>query len=314
MTQNAKYLNYVQLLVCPLCKKKLINSVNSLVCTGNDCKLVFPVINGIPILINENNSIFRIKDYINKPSFESFGSRRGQIRNIVPSLSNNLSSKKNFSLINELLKNRSDIKILIVGGAEITSDTEMIFNSSYDIVESDVYITDRTNIIFDGHDIPFADKSFDLIIFQSVLEHVANPYLCVEEAHRVLKTDGMIYSSTPFMQQVHLRQYDFTRFTFLGHRRLFRHFEEIDSGVCAGTGVALGWSIRYFVKSLSNYKVIRTVLEIIVFFSFFWLKYIDYLLVRNIGVFDGASAFYFIGKKSNNIISDRELIDLYKGT
>ena len=55
----------------------------------------------------------------------------------------------------------------------------------------------------------------------------------------VYKDDGLVYADTPFMQQVHMGRYDFTRFTYLGHRRLFRKFEEIDSGAVSGPAMAL---------------------------------------------------------------------------
>jgi hypothetical protein len=135
----------------------------------------------------------------------------------------------------------------------------------------------------------------------------------VQEAHRVLNSKGLIYAATPFMQQVHMGAYDFTRFTYLGHRRLFRAFSEINSGIMAGTGVALGWSIRAFVKSFTNNKYSIFILQMIVSFLFFWLKYFDYITHNNKGTFDGASGFYFIGTKSDKILSDKELIKLFKG-
>ncbi len=46
---------------------------------------------------------------------------------------------------------------------------------------------------------------------------------------------------------------------------------------------------------------------------FFWLKYIDLVIRNNKGTYDGASGFYFIGKKSDQILSDKELIKLFKG-
>ena len=53
----------------------------------------------------------------------------------------------------------------------------------------------------------------------------------MKEIYRVLKSDGIVYIETPFMQQVHGGKYDFTRFTYLGHRRLFARFQEIESGI-----------------------------------------------------------------------------------
>lgn len=232
---------------------------------------------------------------------------------LIPKIGNNLSSKRNFELLQQLLSTRHKPKILIIGGATITTNTERLLIQKNEVIESDVYYGPRTQIIIDSHNIPFQDDTFDLIIFQAVLEHVADPYKCVKEAHRVLHSTGIIFANTPFMQQVHMKQHDFTRFTYLGHRRLFRSFSEIDSGVFAGTGVALAWSIQYFFKSLTNNKTIRLISEVVVSFLFFWLKYIDLIIYRNKGTYDGASGFYFIGKKSDGILSDKELIKLFKG-
>ncbi|AWV99851.1 methyltransferase domain-containing protein [Arcticibacterium luteifluviistationis] len=302
--------------ICPVCNAKLFLADTHVSCVNDLCKTLFPVINGIPILINERDSIFNIKDFTIDRKDSGTPRVNGFLKFLkgnFPTLSNNLSSKKNFEKLEELLSVKTNPKVLIVGGATITTDTELIFNEKNIIVESDIYFGPRTKIIFDAHDIPFEDESFDLIIFQAVLEHVADPYKCVEEAHRVLKNDGVIFAATPFMQQVHMRAFDFTRFTHLGHRRLFRKFEEIDSGVSAGTGVALGWSIKYFLYSLSDQKFIRLFFKIASSLLLFWLKYIDLIIKNNMGSYDAASAFYFVGRKSKEVLSDKELVKLYKG-
>lgn len=304
--------------ICPVCKQKAYINNSVVNCSNIECGIVFPLVKNIPILINEDDSIFSIKDYVDKP--DNIVTSKMKIKNIAkrikgffPSLSNNLSSKNNFILLGNLLSHKINPKILIIGGASITTNTEMIINPDNIVVESDVYIGPRTQIIIDGHNIPFENDTFDLVIFQAVLEHVADPFKCVQEAHRVLNSDGLIFAATPFMQQVHMGAYDFTRFTYLGHRRLFRAFSEIESGISAGTGVALGWSIRAFVNSLINNKYFSFILTTIVHFLFFWLKYIDYIIHNNKGTYDGASGFYFIGRKSDKVLSDKELIKLFKG-
>lgn len=303
--------------ICPVCRNKIKIFPSSMKCTNQSCGIVYPIINETPILINEKESIFSFSDFsqiTNEKKPEGIIKKlKKRLSPILPSLSNNLSSKRNFFLLQNLLQEKINPKILIVGGATITTSTEMIFNSNNIVIESDVYFGPRTQIIIDAHHLPFENETFDLLIYQAVLEHVTDPYKCVKEAHRVLKSDGLIFAATPFIQQVHMKQYDFTRFTHLGHRRLFRSFKEIESGVFAGTGVALGWSIRYFVKSLTNIKVIRYLLEILVLILFFWLKYIDFLISKNKGTYDGASGYYFIGEKSDTDLTDRELINLFKG-
>ena len=61
------------------------------------------------------------------------------------------------------------------------------------IITSDVSFGLNTNVICDAHDLPFRDNSFDAIICQAVLEHVADPYRCVDEIYRVLKPKNFIY-------------------------------------------------------------------------------------------------------------------------
>ena len=68
----------------------------------------------------------------------------------------------------------------------------------------------------------------------------------------MLKGRGVVYAETPFMQQVHMGPYDFTRFTHSGHRRLFRRFEEVESGAVCGPGMALAWAYQYFLLSFAT--------------------------------------------------------------
>lgn len=161
--------------------------------------------------------------------------------------------------------------------------------------------------------IPFEDNSFDGVIVQAVLEHVVDPNRCVEEIHRVLKPNGVVYAETPFMQQVHMGRYDFTRFTHLGHRRLFRKFEEVSSGPVCGPGMALAWSYQYFILSFVKRNAAKSLVKAFTRLTSFWLKYFDYFLIDKPGTFDAASGYYFIGTKSDRVLSDRELVTLYKG-
>ena len=168
-------------------------------------------------------------------------------------------------------------------------------------------------MICDAHCLPFEDNSFDGVIIQAVLEHVVDPWRCVEEIYRVLKEDGLVYAETPFIQQVHGGRYDFTRFTHLGHRRLFRKFEEIDSGAVCGPGMALAWSYRYFLLSFTSSRFLRRLIGIFSRLTSFYLPYLDYFLINNPGTLDAASAYYFLGRKSTCVLSDRDLINRYKG-
>jgi len=303
---------------CPVCYSHLSETERFYSCQNTNCQKKFPVVNGIPVLINEENSVFSIQDFVNNRE-TTFNLNKSKLhslaRKIIPSISNNIKAKTNYIKLLTLLKNQSaNPKILVIGGSILGEGMKPILAApNVTLIESDVSFGPRTQIIFDAHNIPFADAIFDCIIIQAVLEHVVDPYKCVEEVHRVLKKDGLVYAETPFMQQVHMGRYDFHRFTHLGHRRLFRYFIEIDSGAVGGPGMSLAWAYSHFIFSFFSSKKLRKVLiPFTNLTSFFW-KYFDYLLINKPGTLDAASGYYFMGKKSDQKLDDRELLKLYKG-
>lgn len=308
------------LLCCPKCRGNLgLFSGEQYQCTNIECNALFPVVDGIPILINEDESIFLIDDFLSFHNTFFNLKPKNPVKEFIKrfsfSISNNIKIVRNYAkFVQILLKQSTRPKVLVVGGSILGEGMEVVIKSpEILLVESDVSFGERTDIILDAHSIPFQNDSFDAVIVQAVLEHVVDPQKCVEEIHRVLKKQGLVYADTPFMQQVHGGCYDFTRFTYLGHRRLFRKFEEIDSGAGCGPGMALAWSYRYFLLSFTQSKNMRLVLEVVVRFTAFFWKYFDYLLIDKAGTLDAASSFYFLGRKSESILSDRELIRLYKG-
>jgi len=107
--------------------------------------------------------------------------------------------------------------------------------------------------------------------------------------------------------------YDFTRFTHLGHRRLLRHFQILESGATCGSGAALAWAYQYFLLSFTDRRRMRLVIKAFARLTSFWLKYFDFLLIDTPGTLDAASGYYFLGQKCNSAVTDRELIGMYRG-
>ena len=69
------------------------------------------------------------------------------------------------------------------------------------------------DVFYDGKNIPFSENHFDSILCTEVLEHVFNIDELLQEFHRVLKKDGVILVTTPFMWEEHEMPYDFARYT-----------------------------------------------------------------------------------------------------
>lgn len=198
-------------------------------------------------------------------------------------------------------------RILVIGSGEGRYGTE-----NDEVVHTDVAIAPNVQVIADAHDLPFPDRDFDLVIAIAVLEHVVDSQRCVSEIWRVLKSEGCVFASTPFLQPVHMGAYDFTRFTPLGHRRLFRYFDEIHWGVAMGAGSTLGWAISAFLESISGRPAWWRFARLAGLTLLAPLRKLDRYLVAP-AHWDGAGASFFFGRKRAGPVPDRILIQSYRG-
>ncbi len=106
---------------------------------------------------------------------------------------------------------------------------------------------------FDGLNIPFEDKSFDVAICTEVLEHSPEPERLVADIARVLKPKGKLYVSVPFVWYEHEAPYDFRRFTSFGFKKLLEE-EFVVERIAPTSGVfgTVGQIISAFI--IENFK------------------------------------------------------------
>ena len=308
------------ILRCPRCRAELICLESELRCTAPNCRATYPCVDGIPILIDEGKSVFRAGD--SASARDTFFPKRRFVwwksigRKLMPSISSNIAEYRLLqSLATHVRALSHDARILILGGGLTGGGAARLRDEPGIIcIETDVVPGPRTSVVCDAHSLPFEDGSLSAVVAQAVLEHVCDPWVCVQEIHRVLAPRGLCYIETPFMQQVHGGKYDFYRFTDLGHRRLLRHFEEIERGICCGPGMALAWSWTYFLRSLCDATWIKSFLTWVGHLTSFWLKYLDRLLSKRRGAYEAASGFYFLGRKAQQPLDDRQLARHLPGT
>jgi SAM-dependent methyltransferase len=199
--------------------------------------------------------------------------------------------------------------LLVVGGASIGNGADAVYRSpDVDVLSFDIAPSEHTQFVADAHRIPLGDASVDAVVVQAVLEHVLDPWQVVQEIHRVLVPEGVVYAETPFMQQVHAGRYDFTRFTDSGHRWLFRRFTEIDRGVVAGPGTTLSWSLDHWARGVTGSRAVGRAVRLLLF----WVRFAD-RVARADAATDGASALYFLGRRSTHTLAPRDVITGYAG-
>ena len=275
----------------------------------------YPLVGGIPVLIDEEASAFSIDDFVDTPPepLSPSSSLRRLAERALPSVSHNLAARDAYRRLASMLteRGRADgVRVLVIGGSDLGVGFDELFSvERLELIETDVAFGPRTDLICDGHSLPFADETFDAVVCQAVLEHVADPPRVVEEIWRVLAPQGLVYSDIPFLQGVHEGAYDFTRYTLVGHRRLYRRFEMLSCGPTAGPGMSLAWSIVFFARALGGKSsLLRDLFGAAARLLTFWLKYLDPMLLKRPGGVDAASATFFLGQKSDETLSDRALV------
>ena len=78
----------------------------------------------------------------------------------------------------------------------------------------------KSDIAADASSIPESDSSYDVAIMGELLEHVPEPLTAVKEAYRLLKPDGILIATVPFMFPIHPDPFDYGRYTDMFWKKL----------------------------------------------------------------------------------------------
>ena len=94
------------------------------------------------------------------------------------------------------------------------------------------------------------------------------------------------------------------------HRRLFTAFEE----VAARTGSVVATILYFFLMSFPRKRTVLRIVFVLCRILLARLKYVDsYLVARHHDALLVAPGSFFIGRSSDRVLSDRELIHYYQG-
>ena len=103
--------------------------------------------------------------------------------------------------------------------------------------------------------LPFASESFETVLCNQVLEHVAEPQKLLEEAARVLKPGGSLVLTAPHIWGVHEPPEDYYRFTPYGLSYLARRagLQVLDVQALAGFWVTAGTRSCYYLSRFERF-------------------------------------------------------------
>lgn len=104
----------------------------------------------------------------------------------------------------------------------------------------------KADYFYDGRIFPFKNCEFDSIIINQVFEHVFNPSVFLNETNRVLKKNGLLLMSVPFVWDEHEQPFDYGRYSSFGLQYiLWKH----------------GFQIIEFKKSINDIRIIFQLLN-----------------------------------------------------
>ncbi len=109
---------------------------------------------------------------------------------------------------------RKDAQVIDIGGKKEQKRGLFDINSTgVEVTYVNIDPSVRPDIIADAAAIPVPDNSYDVAIMGELLEHVPEPLRVLEEAHRILKQNGLLLITVPFMVGIHGDPSDYGRYT-----------------------------------------------------------------------------------------------------
>ena len=175
-------------------------------------------------------------------------------------------------------------------------------NFGKNVINVDTFPHKNVNVVTDATDTPFNNGSIDMIISRSVLEHMPDPELAIQEMKRILRPKGFVFIEMPFVFPFHGSPSDYTRFTIQGLKERFKDFEIIQSGARSGPIAALVIQIMYILALLLSFGSKKFYSLLLSFFmvALSPLKALDFLTMPFPKSEESASHIYFLAKKRNN--------------
>src|SRR5262249_44265409 len=113
---------FAGLICCPVCQGDLSAGDGRLRCTADDCDRTFPIVDGVPILIDDSQSVFSVQELTEMRTAGTAPRRKESawkraVAALTPELTCDLQAGVNYQLFSELLlKSASAPRVLVVGG------------------------------------------------------------------------------------------------------------------------------------------------------------------------------------------------------
>ena len=205
MADNLSIDNLLKILVCPVCKSNLSFENETLFCKNRHCDLVFPIINGIPIMLPKLSKDFELtqkkwnEEYRTQYSFETLNS------------SSDPEINDTYNHVNKYLKHKKGLfleagcgpaRLSFLLAKEGINTVGIDFSLTALLIARNLFRKERLNGSFVCGDVlrmPFRENVFSFSFTGGVLEHIRDVKGAVNEIFRCLAPDGFTTNTVPHM-------------------------------------------------------------------------------------------------------------------
>lgn len=139
----------------------------------------------------------------------------------------------------------------------------------------------KANLVY----LPLKNNIADVVLLNQVLEHIYDYKTVLKEIKRILKKDGILILSVPFIYNIHFEPFDFFRFSEYALKKLLKEndYEIIEFRYCGYGGTAIISIVNNFLWQLFNknntLRVLRNTIFLIPIFIIFAINNIVGLLL-----------------------------------
>lgn len=261
-----------------------------------ECNTHFAMWDGKPSFLSHSDGLDPAwSDSYNKSKSSSINNFLLNVQKTLAPPRIRIGTPPHFELLKKL-RVRGDFKVLFVGYSQPFDD-----ELSRNVIQLDIVPREYVDLVAMGEYIPFPNNSFDLVVMSGVIEHVLDPFRVVVEAHRVVKSGGTLYVSSPWMYPFHGG--DNYRFSYEGLRLLCNQFNEVTIGSLNGPWHTLGIGAMHMIShglSFGN-KYIRSLLALLMAWIVLPLMLLDAITNRRSKPHPVLDAnIYAIAKKTQN--------------
>jgi SAM-dependent methyltransferase len=255
-------------LVCPACHSELQRQVDNLAC--KNCPASYPVRNGTPFFVepparDSYDASFHEEAYTGSTF-------RARLHNRVKGLIT--SEYSPHDTLNTFLASVPLGSVVV----EFGSGARRV---RPDVLNIDLFPSANVDLVASIDHTPLQGDSVDVVLLDSVIEHVPDPQAVVAEVLRVLKPGGRLLCINPFLFPYHGYPAHYCNFTKDGIERLLRDFGRVTVRTHQGPTSALVNILAEYVAVVvgrehrNRYMLIRGAMLALTF----PLKFIDKLLV-----------------------------------